>query len=76
MERSQMPRGVPKKRTMYVCTTTFMSAFGDARAGDRFAEGHEMVKKNPQYFQPIQVDAPEVEAATAAPGEERGDDSG
>jgi hypothetical protein len=69
-----MPRGVPKKRTMYVATTTFFSDVGEARAGDRFAEGHEMVKKNPQYFQPVQVDAPLVEAATAAPGEERGDE--
>lgn len=69
-----MPRGVTKKRTMYVATETFFSAYGDAQRGDRFAENHEMVKKNPQYFQPVEVEgAPEVEAATAAPGEERGE---
>lgn len=56
---------------MYVCTTTFFSAFGEARAGERFAEGHEMVRKNPQYFEAIRVEGPEVEMATAAPGEER-----
>jgi hypothetical protein len=69
-----MPRGVPKKRTMYVATTTFFSDVGEARAGDRFAADHPMVKQNPQYFQPIQVDGPAVEMATAAPGEERGDE--
>ena len=68
-----MPRGVPRKKTMYVCTTTFFSAFGDARAGERFAADHEMVKTNPQYFQSLEVDAPEVESATAAPGEDRGE---
>jgi hypothetical protein len=59
---------------MYVATTTFFSDVGEARAGDRFAEGHPMVKKNPQYFQRVEVDGPEVEMATAAPGAERGDD--
>lgn len=68
-----MPRGVPKKRTMMVATERFFSAYGDAAMGERFAEDHEMVKKNPQFFQRVQVDAPEVEAATAAPGEERGE---
>ena len=69
-----MPRGIPKKRTMYVCTTTFFSAYGDARAGQRFAADHELVKTNPQYFVALEVEgAPEVEAATAAPGEVRGE---
>ena len=53
-----------------------MSAFGDARAGERFAENHEMVRKNPQYFQLVEGDSlPVVEAATAAPGETRGADA-
>lgn len=56
-----------------VCTTTFMSAFGDARAGERFSQDHEMVRKNPQYFVAMEVDAPLVEAATSAPGEVRGE---
>lgn len=68
-----MPRGIPKKRIIYVCNTTFFSAYGEARAGERFASDHELVRTNPQYFQPLEVDAPLVEAATAAPGEERGD---
>ena len=68
-----MPRGVPtKRRAVYVCTSTFFSAFGDARMGERFAEDHVMVRKNPQYFQMVEGDSfPVVEAATAGPGEER-----
>ena len=70
-----MPRAT-KTRTMYEATETFFSAYGDAQRGDRFAEGHEMVKQNPQYFQRVQGEGvPLVEAATAAPGEARGDDA-
>lgn len=67
-----MPRGVPNKNTMWVCTTTFVSEHGDANQGERFADGHDTVKANPQYFERVELPAREiVESATAAPGETR-----
>jgi hypothetical protein len=80
MKGIPMPRGVPNVKThkrMYVATMSFASDIGDATAGlTRVREGHEMLKRYPDWFMPIdeQPALGDVEAATAAPGETRGDD--
>jgi hypothetical protein len=47
------------------------------RKGERVREGHDLLRAYPDKFQPLTIkfDVPEVEQATAAPGEKRGDRS-
>ena len=39
---------------------------------DFFAADHELVRSYPHLFKPVEANRPDVEQATAAPGEKRG----
>ena len=69
-----MPR--TSNRRVYVATNTFVTETGTITAGiTRVREGHPLLKTYPDWFRLADDLAVhyEVEAATAAPGELRGD---
>lgn len=75
-----MARAAAEPQVM-VALASFVGAVGKdevrVREGDLFASDDPIVRKHPALFGPVVVRrtgaAPRVEAATAAPGEKRGD---
>jgi hypothetical protein len=76
-----VPRGVPNPKPVYVCRESFAGEFDGApisahKGVTRVAAGHPLLDTYGAYFEPVGQDVhfamPEVEQATAAPGEKRG----
>ena len=73
------PRKQTSRSSVYVATDSFVTNLEDGTpvavvAGrDMFAEGHELIRRFPQNFRVAEGHSrPDVEQATAAPGEIRG----
>lgn len=69
---------MPRARKMYVATETLACEIDGVlhwiRAGEtRVAADHELRTAYPHAFKEGEAETPEVEQATAAPGEKRGD---
>ena len=67
------PRG---RGAVFVARKTFASGNTIVRKGDTVREGHPMLSQHPQLFEPVGDTVrfewvPQVETATAAPGEKR-----
>ena len=65
-----------KSHTMIVAVkNTFFVGKQAIRSGSCYDDGHELVKRYPEHFEPVPVAGPDprrsVETATAAPGEKR-----
>lgn len=69
-----MPAAKAKADQMYVATESFAAEDGTAYHKDITRVSGSIVAKNKweHLFKPIDSSYPEVEAATAAPGEKRG----
>lgn len=70
---------MPRKRAepdIYVATTAFSCELDGepvvVTAGERIRRGHPLLRKQPDYFEPVDATVQyDVEQATAAPGELR-----
>jgi len=71
-----MPRTNPRMR-VFVATQSFVTQDADVTAGvTRIREGHPLLKRYPDWFAPVEDQHVhyDVETATAAPGELRGEE--
>lgn len=69
-----MPR--TKKADLYIAKESFWTETDEGpvfvQAGERIRDGHDLLRKYPQYFEPADTTVRyDVEQATAAPGETR-----
>jgi hypothetical protein len=73
-----MPRTARRTSDIYIATREFhheLDGFPDiVRRGELVRQGHELLRCYPEFFEPIENGVKyDVEQATAAPGELRGE---